>query len=190
LLAHLLAFGRHTISSMLRAQNRHHLDWSADYRFYSQDRFDEDAVFDQIRRQVQAHLPGNQPLVAAMDDSLLRKTGRKIHGVRYLRDPLGPPFQVNFVRGLRVLQLSAALPQGGGRARMIPIDFSMQSCLPSPARTLRTRNGRTTKSSRLRPISTRSALNAWPPCANAWTRPVQTVAWWSVWTGALPTEPS
>jgi len=133
LLAHLVAFGRHTISSMLRAQNRHHLDWSADYRFYSQDRFDEDAVFDQIRRQVQAHLPKNQPLVVAMDDSLLRKTGRKIHGVRYRRDPLGPPFQVNFVRGLRVLQLSAALPQGGGRARMIPIDFQ-HAVLPAKPR--------------------------------------------------------
>jgi hypothetical protein len=133
LLAHLLAFGRHTISSMLRAQNRHHLDWSADYRFYSQDRFDEDAVFDQIRRQVQAHLPGNQPLVAAMDDSLLRKTGRKIHGVRFLRDPLSPPFQVNLVRGLRVLQISAGLPQGGGMARMIPIDFQ-HAVLPAKPR--------------------------------------------------------
>jgi len=58
-----------------------------------------------------------------MDDSLLRKTGRKIHGVRFLRDPLSPPFNVNLVRGLRVLQLSACLPQGGGQARAIPIDF-------------------------------------------------------------------
>lgn len=108
---------------MLRAQNRHHLDWSADYRFYSQDRFNEDAVFNQIRHQVEDHLPKNQPLVVAMDDSLLRKTGRKIHGVRFLRDPLSPPFHVNLVRGLRVLQLSACLPQGGGQARAIPIDF-------------------------------------------------------------------
>ncbi len=123
LLAHLVAFGRHTISSMLRAQNRHHLDWSADYRFYALDRFDEDAVFTQIRTQIEKALPQARPLVVAMDDSLLRKTGRKIHGVRYLRDPLGPPFQVNLVRGLRVLQLSAALAQGGGRARLIPIDF-------------------------------------------------------------------
>lgn len=123
MLAQLVAFGRHTISSLLRAQNRHLLDWSADYRFYSQDRFDEDAVFNQIRRQIQKTLPKDQPLVVAMDDSLLRKTGRKIHGVRFMRDPLSPPFQVNLVRGLRVLQISAALPQGGGRARMIPIDF-------------------------------------------------------------------
>jgi len=118
---------------MLRAQNRHHLDWSADYRFYSQDRFDEDAVFNQIRCQIEGHLSNNQPLVTALDDSLLRKTGRKIHGVRFLRDPLGPPFQVNLVRGLRVLQLSAALPQGGGSARMIPIDFQ-HAVLPAKPR--------------------------------------------------------
>lgn len=118
---------------MLRAQNRHHLDWSADYRFYSLDRFDEDAVFRQIRGRIEASLPQTRPLVVAMDDSLLRKTGRKIHGVRYLRDPLGPPFQVNLVRGLRVLQISAALPQGGSRARMIPIDFQ-QAVLPAKPR--------------------------------------------------------
>ena len=133
LLAHLVAFGRHTISSMLRAQNRHHLDWSADYRFYALDRFDEDAVFNQIRGQLEKALPQTRPLVVAMDDSLLRKTGRKIHGVRFLRDPLSPPFQVNLVRGLRVLQISAALPQGGGRARMIPIDFQ-HAVLPAKPR--------------------------------------------------------
>jgi hypothetical protein len=65
-----------------------------------------------------------------MDDSLLRKTGRKIHGVRYLRDPLSPPFQVNLVRGQRVLQISAALPDGRGGARMVPIDFE-QAVLPA-----------------------------------------------------------
>ena len=118
---------------MLRAQNRHHLDWSADYRFYSLDRFNEDAVFGQIRGQIERALPQTQPLVAAMDDSLLRKTGRKIHGVRFLRDPLSPPFHVNLVRGLRVLQISAALPQGGGQARMIPIDFQ-HAVLPAKPR--------------------------------------------------------
>lgn len=123
LLSFLVGFGRHTISSLLRAQNRHHLDWSADYRFYSQDRFDEESLFGHVRSQLEQQLPKDQPLVVAMDDSLLRKTGPKIHGVRYVRDPLSPPFQVNLVRGLRVLQISAALPQGAGKARMIPIDF-------------------------------------------------------------------
>ena len=71
------------------------------------------------------------PLVAAIDDSLLRKTGRKIFGSRYQRDPLSPPFHVNFVRGLRVLQISAAVRQGEqGAARLIPIDFQ-HAALPA-----------------------------------------------------------
>lgn len=131
-MSHLVSFGRHTISGLLRAQNRHQQDWSADYRFYSRDRFDPQAAFGQVRSAVEKTLEQNQPLVVAMDDSLLRKTGRKIHGVRYQRDPMSPPFHVNFVRGLRVLQISAALPQGGGRARMVPIDFEHAVLPPKP----------------------------------------------------------
>jgi hypothetical protein len=69
-----------------------------------------------------------------MDDSLLRKTGRKIHGVRWQRDPLSPPFHVNFVQGLRVLQISAALPQGQGAARMVPVDFQHAVLPAKPSR--------------------------------------------------------
>jgi hypothetical protein len=130
----LVSFGRHTISSLLRAQNRHQHDWSADYRFYSLDRFDEHAVFNRIRQSVEEHLPPQAPLVVAMDDSLLRKTGRKIVGVGYQRDPMSPPFHVNFVRGLRVLQISAALPRGGGSARLVPVDFEQAALPPKPSR--------------------------------------------------------
>jgi hypothetical protein len=134
LLAQLVSFGRHTISSLLRAQNRHQQDWSADYRFYSLDRFDEHAVFNQIRHHLQESLPAQSPLVVAMDDSLLRKSGRKIPGANYQRDPMSPPFHVNFVRGLRVLQISAALPQGRGQARMVPVDFQQASLPSKPSR--------------------------------------------------------
>jgi hypothetical protein len=130
----LVGFGRHTVSALLRAQNRHQQDWSADYRFYSQDRFDEQAVFGHIRLAVEQTLDPQSPLVVAMDDSLLRKTGRKIHGVRFQRDPMSPPFHVNLVRGLRVLQISAALPQGQGMARLVPIDFQHAVLPPKPAK--------------------------------------------------------
>ncbi len=123
MLSSLVGFGRHTITGLIRTQNRHKQDWTADYRFYSQGRFDPEPVFDLVRNSVVSHLEKSAPLVTAMDDSLLRKTGRKVHGVRYLRDPLSPPFNVNFVRGLRVLQISAALPDVSGAARMVPIDF-------------------------------------------------------------------
>jgi len=130
LLSHLVCFGRHTITGLLRLQDRTQQDWTADYRFYAQDHFDENKVFAQVRGQIEALLPTQAPLVAAMDDSLLRKSGRKISGVRYLRDPMSPPFHVNFVRGLRVLQISAAVPEGSqGAARLIPVSFQ-QAALP------------------------------------------------------------
>jgi len=55
-------------------------------------------VFAQVRAGAEEQLAAEAPLVVAMDDSLLRKTGRKVCGVRYLRDPMSPPFHVNFVR--------------------------------------------------------------------------------------------
>jgi len=126
--------GRHTITGLLCLQDRAQQDWSADYRFYSRDRFNEDKAFAQIRSQIEQQLEADQPLVAAMDDSLLRKSGHKIAGVRYQRDPMSPPFCTNFVRGLRVLQISAAVARGSqGQARMIPVDF-LHAPLPAKPR--------------------------------------------------------
>jgi hypothetical protein len=130
-LSHLVGFGRHTITGLLRNQNRTQQDWTADYRFYAQNRLDVQKIFNHLRAEVQQCGGDQSPLVVAMDDSILRKSGRRIFGCGYRRDPLSPPFQVNFVRGLRVLQISAALRQGHqGAARMIPIDFQ-HAALPA-----------------------------------------------------------
>jgi hypothetical protein len=133
-LSHLVGFGRHTITGLLRNQNRTQRDWSADYRFYAEDRLKVEKMFGQVRAGIEKCGGDDQPLVVAMDDSLLRKTGHRIFGSRYQRDPLSPPFHVNFVRGLRVLQISAAVRQGTeGAARMIPIDFQ-HAALPAKPR--------------------------------------------------------
>jgi hypothetical protein len=122
------------VTGLLRNQDRTQQDWTADYRFYSETRFAADHVFNQVRSEIEKCSPPTAPLVVAMDDSLLRKTGRKIFGSRYQRDPLSPPFHTNLVRGLRVLQISAAVPQGSaGAARLIPIDFQ-HAALPAKPR--------------------------------------------------------
>jgi hypothetical protein len=74
------------------------------------------------------------PLVAALDDSVLRKTGKRIPGVKYTRDPMGPPFQINFVKGQRVIQLSAAATEDGKTARMIPVVFRNAPSADKPKR--------------------------------------------------------
>lgn len=124
-LSGLACLGRHTITGLLCAGNRQTHDWSAEYRLFTRKRFSPAPLFAVARRAVAALTPAGAPLVVSMDDSLLRKTGRKVHGVAWKRDPMSPPFHVNFVRGVRVLQISAAITgkDAPGEARMVPVDF-------------------------------------------------------------------
>lgn len=123
LIAQLACTGRHTITNLMCMGNRVRQDWAADYRMYSQDRLDTRKVFDGIRRELLVDLPAADPLVVAMDDSLIRRTGAKVHGVGYRRDPLSPPFHTNLVRGQRILQLSVVRPLPGDDWRCVPIVF-------------------------------------------------------------------
>lgn len=131
LLSQLLCLGRHTVTGVLGTSGRLFCDWSADYRMYSSERVDPQALFAPVRQRLTARLAAGEPLVTALDDTRLRKSGRKTHGVKYTRDPLGPAFHINFIKAQRFLQLSMASPADNGMARMIPIDFVHA---PSPQR--------------------------------------------------------
>jgi hypothetical protein len=81
-------------------------------------------LFAGIRSASLEQLPASAPVCISVDDSLLPKTGPRIPGVGWRRDPQGPPFHTNFIRAQRVLQFSAMLPIAGSSAvRGIPIDF-------------------------------------------------------------------
>ena len=123
--ASILTLGRRTVSGMLSAIGRQFEDWTAAYRLFNKERIDRKALFAPAQEAVIERLEPEEPLVVMMDDTLIRKRGRKIHGAGWKRDPLGPPFCTNFVWGQRFLQLSAALAdrEVRGRARGIPIDF-------------------------------------------------------------------
>ena len=106
-------------------------DWSSEYRLFSRQRWPAADIFAVIRREILAELPAQTPFAVAIDDSLLRKTGIRIPGVGWRRDPLGPHFQTNFVRAQRVLQFSAALPWTDGACRTVPI---LLQHAPTPAK--------------------------------------------------------
>lgn len=120
----LLCLGRHTVTGLLTTAGQEFFDWSAHYRLFSQPRLPMPQIFSVIRQRVLSHLAPAAPLCVAIDDSLLRKTGIRIPGVAWRRDPLGPHFQTNLVRAQRVLQFSAGLPLADGHHRMIPIGFT------------------------------------------------------------------
>ena len=132
MLATLVSPCRGTLTNLICLGGRAHLDWTADYRLYARDRVDPTRLFRHALLAVHAHLPPSAALVAAIDDTLARKTGTKIDGVGWKRDPLGPAFQTNLVRGQRFVQLTAAWPGPDGQARMIPVDFTHAPTPPKP----------------------------------------------------------
>lgn len=131
-LSQLVCMGRHTMTNLLTTGGRQFVDWTADYRMYSQERIDCDSIFGQIGEEVRA-LNKEKLLITAVDDSLLHKTGKKIPGVKFARDPMGPPFHVNFIRGQRVIQMSAAVSEGS-QASMVPVMFRDASTPDKPRR--------------------------------------------------------
>jgi SRSO17 transposase len=134
LLSQLLCLGRHTVTGVLSTAGRLQCDWSADYRMYSAQRINPHALFTPVRKSLTNRLAPGEPLVTAVDDTRIRKTGRKTYGVKYMRDPLGPPFHVNFITAQRFLQLSMASPAANGMVRMVPIDFVHTPAPRKPSR--------------------------------------------------------
>lgn len=117
--------GRHTLTGMLTASGQQFMDWSSAYRLFSKHRVDVSRLFDIIRSNLLREQIDQNAIVAHLDDTILKKTGLKIPGTAWRRDPLGPPFQTNFIWGQRFLQISMALPDAPGccQSRAIPVDF-------------------------------------------------------------------
>ena len=115
--------GRHTVTGLLVSCGKLFEDWTADYRLFQGERMRTNNLFDVVRKELVSQLPDQQPVYAHMDDTLLRKTGKRVVGTAWRRDPLGPPFHTNFIWGQRFLQLSISLPenQGPSAALAIPV---------------------------------------------------------------------
>ena len=125
LMAQLACLGRHTITGLLTTTGQIDRDWSADYRLYSRRKLDLHGLFDPVRQQLCQNTTASDPIVVALDDTRLRKSGAHIPGARYTRDPMGPPFHTNFIRAQRFLQISLAAVDADDplQTRMVPVDL-------------------------------------------------------------------
>ena len=116
-----------TITSALEWLDQRQEDWSADYRLFSQALWNpQDSFLPVFRQALASPACGTERVYTGQDDTLVRKTGRKIPGVSYARDPLSPPFQVNLVLGQRFVQTSLLLQPGGPEHpwRAVPVSFT------------------------------------------------------------------
>lgn len=134
-LSELLCLGRHNVTGLLSTQGKQEEDWSAAYRLYQKERFDAQEIRRSLLKEVLGFQKKEAPLVAALDDTILRKTGKKIPKTKIFRDPLSPKFHTNLIRGQRFIQLSAAVSDSEGMARMIPVSLREAPCVLKPKKT-------------------------------------------------------
>lgn len=117
---------RHLTSTAICATGRQFENWSSDYRVFSRSPWNPHSLFDPIIDQVIPLLPASPaPVLAAMDDTLCKKTGRLIPGASIARDPQSLPYHTNLMRGLRFVQVSLLISplDSPGPARALPVRF-------------------------------------------------------------------
>jgi hypothetical protein len=121
----LTCLGRHTISGMLTASSKQFVDWTSAYGLFSRSRIDTGMLFSILQRNILEENKQLPYVVGHLDDTVIKKTGKKIPGTAWRRDALGPRFHTNFIWGQRFMQISLALPLSGqtGPSRAIPVDF-------------------------------------------------------------------
>jgi DDE superfamily endonuclease len=130
----LLVVGSATLTRILASLGRDQQDWSADYKLHARAPWDEQDLFDALLPSALAHCPGRFVPIA-LDDTRLRKTGKRIPTAFWQRDPLSPPFRVNLQWGLRFLQASLLLPlhrKHNVNARAVPVRFVAAPSLKKP----------------------------------------------------------
>jgi hypothetical protein len=133
-LALLVCLGRRTISRSICVLGRQFRNWTSEYRLFSRCRWKPHALFDAVLNRMPELLSLAQPLVAALDDTPCRKTGKRIRAAKMLRDPLSPPFHTNLCHALRFLQAVMLVwpRERAGAARAVPVAFDLAPPVAKP----------------------------------------------------------
>lgn len=123
--------GKGTLTDFITGIGKQFSDWSAYYRIFTKARIDIDKLFQIILFKGIDLCPESDHIIVHLDDTIVRKRGKKVCGTSWKRDPLGPPFHINFIWAQRYIGLSLAIPEKLGlcRSRAVPICF--QHC-PTP----------------------------------------------------------
>ena len=130
----LLVVGSATLTRILASLGLDQQDWSAEYKLHARAPWNEQNLFDALLPSALAYCPGSFVPIA-LDDTRLRKTGKRIPTAFWQRDPLSPPFRVNLQWGLRFLQASLLLPlhrKHNVNARAVPVRFVAAPSLKKP----------------------------------------------------------
>lgn len=133
-LVSLICLGRRTITRIIWACGNEDKSWSAEYFLHSRSPWCADKLFVPVVKRALRFCHG-QLLGVVVDDTSLKKTGKKISQAFMARDPMSPPFHPNLRLGIRFLQFAIVIPLHRRlrvAARTIPIRFEEVSAVKKP----------------------------------------------------------
>jgi len=135
--AGLCSGGRGTITQIITALGRSNTDWTEDYRLYAKRKWNAQSLFQPIIEK-SLSFAHKDFIAIGVDDTKLRKTGKKIPKASWQRDPMGPRFQTNLIWAQRFLQFSHLLPLysqfENTPPRSLPISFTEAPSVKKPGR--------------------------------------------------------
>jgi hypothetical protein len=105
----LLNPSRNTITQSLIYGGLEFEDWSLFYKVFSRSKWNNSDLFKPIVEETSLYYQDNY-ISLAVDDTKIKKTGKKIPYTQYYLDPMSPPFHPNLVYGHRLLQFAALIP--------------------------------------------------------------------------------
>jgi hypothetical protein len=133
----LCGLGRRTVTRAICFNNRQHQDWSADYKLFNRSRWEADALFEPLIQTAVGKYCAKQ-IVVGLDDTGIKRWGKKIKTAYWQRDPLSPPFHTNLMLGQRFLQASLLTPlyhfDGESSPRALPLRFEEVTPVRKPGK--------------------------------------------------------
>ena len=122
-LGEIFSFGRHTVTQGLLSLGVTDGDWSAWYRLFSRERFDEEKLSACLLQESLEHVGVEEPYCAAIDSTSLHRSSLKMPGTSWLRDARFSAFRPGIHRAQRFLHGAWLTPLEAGYSRAIPLRF-------------------------------------------------------------------
>lgn len=125
----LVNLGCQRLSQVIVATGHGDRDWTAWYRLFNRDRVDWTNAQGQLVTELCAELGRDDPLVVVLDATQLPRTGQRMPGIGWGRNPLTPAWKPGIWRSQRWVGLHGLLPRSAdGKSRALPLRF-----VPAPS---------------------------------------------------------
>lgn len=122
-MAMVFCFGRRTITQMLMTLGLVDTDWSAMYRLFSQERFDESVLNRCLFRETVEHVGADELYVIGTDGTQIPRSSHRMPGTSWAKAPRTPTFRIGIHRAQRYVHGCWLTPMVNGFSRAIPLRF-------------------------------------------------------------------